>query len=184
MIRAASPNDSKAIAPLLVMAMEELAAKYVNSRDPQKAIPLFEHFISIPNNQYSYENMKVYVQDDVVLGVISGYDGGDFRKFRTSFIAYVEQHYGVDASGDDETQGGEYYIDALSVSKNLRGKGIGKKLIAELIKEASLAGYKKIGLLVNLDNQHALRLYEDLTFKIVGEKTLLKERYHHMQFTV
>jgi len=184
MIRAAGPNDSKTIAPLLLMAMEELAAKYVNAQDPQQAIPLFEHFVSLPGNQYSFENMKVYVEHDIVLGVISGYDGDNFQKLRAPFLVYLKQHHDVDASSDDETQVGEYYIDALSVSTNVRGKGIGKKLIAELIEEAGLAGYKKIGLLVNLDNQQAIRLYEGLNFKIVGEKALLKERYHHMQFTV
>lgn len=183
MIRPAGPNDATKVAVLLVDAMKELAVQYANDPDPYRTIPIFERFVAQDNNQYSYQNMLVYCLDEEVVGVINGYDGKRFSDLRSPFLSYLHDELQITIPDEAETAAGEYYIDALSVSSDYQGKGIGKKLILHLIESAKEEGFEKIGLLVSTDNDDAKRLYESLGFSVVGVKHLLGEHYHHLQLT-
>ena len=59
-------------------------------------------------------------------------------------------------------------ITNVSVSQNMRKKGIGGMLLSELIKEAEGAGIKKIFLEVRESNIPAISLYNGFGFKQVG----------------
>jgi RimJ/RimL family protein N-acetyltransferase len=56
----------------------------------------------------------------------------------------------------------------ISVSKEFRGQGIGRKLFEILIREAKKIGLKLLTLTYFESNQTALRLYESLGFKRAG----------------
>src|SRR5690349_12118645 len=116
MIREATPADAAQIARLIIHAMEDLASKFVGQPDPLEAIPLFEHFVALPGNQYSYEHILVYEDESGICGVISGYDGADLDLLRTPFLRYITSTYGFKGEPEDETQPGEYYIDCISVA--------------------------------------------------------------------
>lgn len=65
----------------------------------------------------------------------------------------------------------EYYISNLAVYPGFRGKGIGKKLLNAVEERAKDAGYKKLSLYVELDNNLAVKLYEKCGFKIISSVT-------------
>ena len=50
-IRPARPEDFEQVAPLIIQAMEDLACTFANTADPQMAIPLFEYFFQIEEEQ-------------------------------------------------------------------------------------------------------------------------------------
>lgn len=181
MIRPAVSVDAAQIARLLILAMEDLASKFIGQPDPLKAIPLFEHFAALSGNQYSYENILVYKDETGICGMISGYDGADLNLLRTPFLKYIESTYGFKGNPEDETQPGEYYIDCISVAANKQGQGIGKKLINSLIQQLKKTKHTRAGLLVSKDNPNAERLYTNLGFEVVGERQLLGGTYYHMQ---
>lgn len=181
MIRPAVSADATQIARLLILAMEDLASKFIGQPDPLKAIPLFEYFVALPGNQYSYENILVYEDDTGICGVISGYDGADLNLLRTPFLKYIESAYGFKGNPEDETQPGEYYIDCISVATDKQGQGIGKRLINSLIQQLKTTEHTRAGLLVSKDNPDAERLYTKLGFEVVGERELLGAVYYHMQ---
>ncbi|TDQ11385.1 GNAT family N-acetyltransferase [Pedobacter metabolipauper] len=183
MIRPAVPSDAPQIARLIIQALEDLAVKYVDNPDPYQAVPLFEHFIGLPVNQYSYENILVCEEHEEICGFINGYDGADFEKLRAPFLKFIQLEYGVQLNPELETEAGEYYIDTLSVSEGHQGKGIGKQLIHALIGKAKSLKADKIGLLVDQSNPKAEKLYTSMGFKIVNEKDLLGGKYNHMQYT-
>ena len=56
----------------------------------------------------------------------------------------------------------------IVVRKNFRNKGIGKKLLDFLLKEAKKENIKVAFLEVNKDNLPALKLYKNLGFKEIG----------------
>lgn len=184
MIRQAEPEDAAAIAPLIVLAMNSLAAKFVGSRDPEASLPLFEKFAALPGNQYSYENVLIYEDKEGVCGMISAYDGAKLEALRNPFLKYVALEYDFIEVPENETQAGEYYIDCVSVLPRTQGQGIGKELIKALLKHAGRAGYKKVGLLVSKGNTRAEKLYASLGFQIVNEREFMGNDYFHMQYTV
>ena len=181
MIRQALPTDVPQIARLIIQAMEDLASKFVGNSDPLKALPLFEHFVSLPYNQYSYENILVYEDESGICGIISGYDGANLNKLRSPFLKYIASSYNFKDIPEDETQPGEFYIDCISVAANKQGQGIGKKLIKAIIEKLSNTEYTLAGLLVNKGNRNAERLYTNLGFKIVSERQFMGGTYYHMQ---
>jgi len=57
-----------------------------------------------------------------------------------------------------------FYIQAISVHPDFRGKGIAGKLIGEVAKQAASAGCDSIALEVRSNNESALRAYEKAGF--------------------
>ena len=57
---------------------------------------------------------------------------------------------------------------SLYVARNMRGKGIGTKIMASLIKEAETMGYWKLLGKIFLENTTSLTLVKKLGFRVVG----------------
>ncbi|WP_316788964.1 GNAT family N-acetyltransferase [Pedobacter frigoris] len=183
-IRQALSTDAPKIAELIIAAMDDLALKFSGAAEAQGAIPLFQHFAGLQGNQYSYENVLVYQDEDDVCGIICGYDGADLESLRKPFLDYIRTESGIVLDPEFETQAGEYYIDSLSVAPDQQGKGIAKKLIIALIGKARSLGHKNVGLLVNVHNPKAKKLYLNLGFVVVNERKFMGGDYFHMQYLV
>ena len=184
-IRPASATDYRLAAPLIIQAMEDLACFFVQETDAKLAIPLFEHFFQTKDNQYSYENTLIYEIDHQVVGTLTAYDGALLNALRTPFLAHLSRTYNLnDFQPEDETEIGEFYIDTLGVSPLFQGKGIGSKLIQATVEKAARLKHQKVGLLVDLENPLAKRLYERLGFQSKGIKKFMGGTYNHMQINV
>ncbi|WP_131536977.1 GNAT family N-acetyltransferase [Pedobacter nototheniae] len=183
MIQQAKPEDSKAVAKLIVQAMGDLAYKFANSKNLDDATALFEFFFKQKANQYSYENTLVFEEDGEVFGSINAYDGAKIFDLRTPFLKYLEENKGLkNFNPEPETEAGEFYLDTISVSEKMQGKGIGKLLIKAGLDWAVKLGHKKTALLVDKENEGALRLYLKMGFKIENEKQFIGGQYYHMIF--
>lgn len=184
-IRTARPDDFKQVAPLIVQAMEDLACTFANTNDPQKTLPLFEHFFQQKENQYSFENTLVYEENGEVAGSITAYDGALLPLYREPFLKYIATNYNVkDLIIENETLKGELYIDTLSVYPKHQGKGIGRQLLTAIKERAEREGHKKLGLLVDFKNPSAKKLYSALGYESVGRKQLGNSVYEHLQLSL
>lgn len=181
MIRAATPADARAVAPLIVQAMGALTCKFTGSDRPEEAIPAFEHFFSICCNQYSYENTLVFEDTEGIWGSVTAYNGARLYEYREVFFKWLQAHYGLsEVPAGDETSAGEFYIDTISVHPLRQGKGIGGQLIRAICARGRAEGHRLAGLLVEMNNTEARRLYERLGFRTRGKKLFAGHRYEHM----
>lgn len=183
-IRPAQKSDYSQVAPLIVQAMEDLAMKFTQSSDLEKAIPVFEYFFQQKGNQYSYENTLIFEENGEIIGSITGYDGSKLDELRTPFLEHLLNEFGFTQIPEDETEAGEFYLDTVSVSKNHQGKGIGRKLIEAMIQNAQEKGFDKVGLLVDIENPSAKKLYERIGFKVVKTKNLMGGKYEHLVYEI
>ena len=158
MIRPAIPTDAPAVAPLMFQAMEEIVYKMIGKDHKEEAIALLKNLFEQEDNQYSYKNAWVYEEEGAVIGSVIAYDGAHLHRLRAPVLALIRSSYGIDIVLEDETAEGELYIDTLSVLPTAQGKGIGSKLITHLKKVAT----QPIGLLVDVQNPEAERLYTRL----------------------
>ena len=185
MIRRAIKEDAKAIAALMVAAMEDLAKAFVGSTDIDDALKLFEYFCGETQNQYSFENTLVYTIDHEIAGSITVYDGALLEGLRRPFFDYIQAHYHTsNFEMELESGPGELYIDTLSVNPNYQGKGIGQQLILAAITWAKELGHQKVGLLVDKDNPNAKRLYERLGFVKANDRLLLGKPHEHLTYSL
>lgn len=70
----------------------------------------------------------------------------------------------------------EGHITTLAVDKKKRKKGIGTKLIEQLLKDAKDAGLGKLFLEVRQSNIPAQKIYKKLGFKVIDRR---REYYQH-----
>lgn len=62
---------------------------------------------------------------------------------------------------------GSYFLDAMCVDENYRGKGFGKTLLEQTKAKARTEGFGELSLIVFADNARAINLYENSGFKHV-----------------
>ncbi len=183
MIRKAVKEDAAQIAILIVAAMGNLAQQFRASAKQDEVLALFEYFIGLKDNQYSFENTLVYVSADKVVGAVNGYDGGILEELRKPFLTYINKNYHEDPFIlENESEVGEFYLDTLSVHPVYQGKGIGKALLKAAIDWAKVLGHQKIGLLVDFANPAAKRLYLKVGFIETDIKNLLGQKYDHLVY--
>jgi ribosomal protein S18 acetylase RimI-like enzyme len=182
-IRKAKISDSEFIAPILLLAMEDIIYKFIKKEDYASAKDFLQHFIGKENNQYSYQNCFVATENNEIIGAVNLYNGSELEALRLPIIEYVRKHFNPDFAPEFETQAGEFYIDSLGVNPKYQGKGIGSKILQFLIDEYVTKNNQTLGLLVEEDNPNAKKLYLKLGFKSVGEKTLVGKKLEHLQIS-
>ncbi|GAA3768091.1 GNAT family N-acetyltransferase [Flavobacterium ginsengiterrae] len=180
-IRKAVKSDSPYIAPLLLLAMEDIIYKFIKKEDYAAAKEFLLYFIESKNNQYSYQNCFVAEEENIIAGAVNVYNGADLILLRNPIIEYVRKNYNPEFDPELESKAGEYYIDSLGVNPNYQGKGIGSKILKFLIDEYVLKNKETLGLLVEEENPLAKNLYLKIGFKVVGEKTLVGKKLEHLQ---
>ena len=178
MIRPATPTDAPAVAPLMFQAMEEIVYKMIGKDHKEEAIALLKTLFEQEDNQYSYKNAWVYEEEGAVIGSVIAYDGAHLHRLRAPVLALLRSSYGIDIVLEDETAEGELYIDTLSVLPTAQGKGIGSQLVAHLKKVST----QPLGLLVDVQNPAAERLYTRLGFTYVNHQALAGGMYKHLVY--
>jgi ribosomal protein S18 acetylase RimI-like enzyme len=73
----------------------------------------------------------------------------------------------------EHEMGGSYYVNALAVRREFRGRGIGTRLLRTLIPRARHAGCTLMSVGVFSENTGALRLYLREGFEVVGERPVV-----------
>lgn len=125
----------------------------------------------------------MYEESDQVAGTLTAYDGGTLKALRAPFLKYIEEEYGIgNFHPEEETEGGELYIDTVFVNSHFQGLGIGTKLIKACFEKAEQLHYDRVGLIVDLENPQAQKLYERLDFKRVKIRQFMGGEYTHMQY--
>ena len=80
---------------------------------------------------------------------------------KNQYIGYIILTFGFSF----EYQGRDAFIDEFFLIPEVRGKGIGKKILETVISKASSLGVKAIHLEAETDNEAGSRLYKSLDFK-------------------
>ncbi|TYB78858.1 GNAT family N-acetyltransferase [Bizionia myxarmorum] len=181
-IRKAKPEDYRAIASCMLVAMQDIVFKFIGENSPEKARQFLEYIIREKANQYSYENCWVAENESGILAAATVYDGGQLAELRTPVAKAIKNLFNRDFKPEDETQAGEFYIDCVGVNPDQQGKGIGSQIFKFLIDEYVIKRQKTLGLLVEKENPNAKRLYLKLGFAVVGEKMLTGKKLDHLQF--
>lgn len=180
-IRAAQTHDVAVVPEIMLQAMEDIVFRFIQKEDKKEAVHFLTALFQQSKNLYSHENTFVAVDPEGnIMGSLTGYDGDHFIELRQPILEIMQKQYGNDLIPEAETTGQEFYIDSVAVSPTARGKGVGSELLKHAITYAKTHGFRQIGLLVDLDNPNAKKLYERLGFTLGNKMPFAGGEYYHM----
>jgi ribosomal protein S18 acetylase RimI-like enzyme len=187
MIRPAVSDDALEAVPLILEAIGSIAFVLTGTKVLAEAMSILENFFEQEGNRISYENTLVLEEVDTsvgdrrILGVAISYDGLAARKLDEPLEEAAKLQSGFpEYRIPTEAEPDEYYLDTVSVNRNCQGRGFGRQLIEAVCQQGRRVSRDRIGLLVDVTNPDAKRLYERLQFRVNKQRELAGEDYFHM----
>ncbi|MBO8445285.1 MAG: GNAT family N-acetyltransferase [Bacteroidetes bacterium] len=184
-VRPARKEDADAVARLFMMAwpMDSFLAMSPEL-DEDKFAEIISSYVQAEDTLYSYRNTMVAEVGNVIAGAMNGYDGASYDTLKRPILEDFAKRF-PDAESDfgavKETEAGEFYLDSAGVRPDMRSMGIGSKLFEAMIGRAKEAGFRTVGLIVDVDKPKAEALYLRLGFSFIGYKEFLGQQMKHMQ---
>lgn len=182
-IRQAQPADSKAIAPLIVNAIGEIANYMTAENEPERILQKLQAMIEGEHTRHSYRFTYVAELDQVIAGILVLYHGNEAEALDRYLIEQLKQQ-GHKRTIEPEAHLDEWYIDTVSVDPAYQGQSIGTRLFEYAETIVAVNGGGKLALNVDLEKEGAIRLYHRLGFAITEPWTIIGEPFHHMVKTV
>lgn len=123
------------------------------------------------NNEYSFENVSVIEFENKIVGMVSGYTFAEKKGFQKncfyqfpkgakgrirmfSLVGRILSRFLGPREQDD------YYLQSIAVNSNMRGKGLGQRLMEHSEEIAIKKGCRTLSLDVSSKNKMALKSYK------------------------
>ncbi len=189
--RRAEPADVAQAVPL-IYSSGPAAFDYVFSHDrPGQALAFLRFAYTDGRGEFGYRNHTVAVRDGGVVGVGAAWDGRAGLRFMVAAAAQILRFYGPLRAWGVIVRGlkveqvirqptaAEFYVAHLGVREELRGRGVGERLIGELLTGAQPGRHRQAALDVAVTNPRAEALYARLGFRIEAlRRATLRNRYY------
>ncbi len=164
-IRKALPEDAAFIARNVLAAMDFESYAEPLAEDVSRMLPVLTEICRREDTLYSWRNTLVAVEDGVVAGSMTAYDGGEYIGMRELTFGLVREQIGWAPSPmDDETQAGEWYLDSLAVAPQFRRRGIARALIEQALDAGEALGFDKASLIALASDAMLVSFYESCGF--------------------
>lgn len=116
------------------------------------------------------ENFKVILDENHnIIGYVSIYLHDDVHDFHWKspklFLVDILDHFVL-----CDIEKNDLYLAEIAIDESQRGKGLGRKVICDVIKYAKSKGYCRVILDVDFRNKGAKKLYESIGFKEFNKK--------------
>lgn len=129
-----------------------------------------------PNNEYSFENATMIEYEGKIVGMVSGYSYSEKEGFKKNILSKFPKGgklrilmfsiTGRLLSRFLGPQGKEdYYLQAIAVNSQIRGKGLGQRLLNYSEEIAAKKGSKTLSLDVSSKNERAIHSYKKFGMK-------------------
>lgn len=178
-IRSARVEDAATIARAVAMAIGDKEVLRAYCGDDYMAV--LTQIAATKGTQYSWQYALVAEVDGTAAGAVVGYDGDDLQLLREGTFAIVRQLTGRIPNIDNETEGGEYYLDSVGVLPEFRGLNVGRTLVREFCNKVFATQLNCVGLIVDSNNPQAEKLYTSLGFERVGTRLFFGHQMWHLQ---
>ena len=155
MIKQATRTNPK-ISILILNAIHNLANMLTGEEEKEKILKTLDSFVFMDVNRLSYKNTYTYDIEDELAGLIIAYDSNKVSQLDSPILKHLESKNIFLEAFDKECFEDEFYIDTLSVFEKFQGRGIAKELLAFIYDKAKELGFKKVSLIVDVDNLKAL----------------------------
>ncbi len=131
------------------------------------------------NNEYSFENASIIDYNNTVVGMVSGYTLAEKEGFKKNILTQFSKGARLrimvfavigrmllrfmGSIGEED-----YYLQAIAIKSQMRGKGLGQKLLKHSSEIAIKKGAKTLSLDVSSKNEKAIKSYKRFGMKIIS----------------
>ena len=132
------------------------------------------------------EYYKVILDDDgQIIGYVSIYRHDDSHKFYFKslrlYIVDILDHFVLCDIGENDL-----YLAEIAIDESQRGRGLGRKVVCDVIRYAKSKNYSRVILDADFRNKGAKKLYESLGFRQFNTKRVkigsFERGMHNMEF--
>ncbi|MDX4039698.1 GNAT family N-acetyltransferase [Aliarcobacter skirrowii] len=180
MIKKANKQNIENISKLIYDAIHEVANSLTGENEEHKILKTLDYYIQMDVCRLSYNNIYTYEVNNKNVAILLAYNSNDIEKLDKPMIEHLKTKNIFLKSFEKECFEDEFYIDTVSVSPSFQGRGIAKELFAFAQQKAREQGFKKLSLLVDLENKKAKALYEKLGFRDNTTLEVSKTQFSHM----
>lgn len=177
-IRAAMPNPEEGVA--YARFLNEAAEGFFEKMLGPKAYEIIAEAFVKPNNDYSFENAAMMEFKGNIVGMVSGFTLAEKEGFRQNILSEFSQGAGARIRMFSTTakwlsrhmgprKKEEFYLEAIAVSAEMRGKGLGQRMLKHTVDLALRRGAKTLALDVSSKNGKAIRSYEKFGMEITSQ---------------
>ncbi len=177
-IRPASLDDAKKVAELLYLSMSWIK-DFMKLENKSASLDFLEEMVKIEDHAFSFDKISLAEANEEVVGLLLSYPGGEsmklglktainFRQASDYFSVFKFLKLLWATLTVEKADKREYYISNLGVEDKYRKLGIGENLLTYAENKAVNSGYKRLSLLVRVDNEVAKNLYYKYNYKIIN----------------
>lgn len=153
-------------------------------KNRQNATKRIKKLIKSGKNNLGHENIYIVTEKDKkqILGLLVASKGSeedikrDFKTYFKTLNPYDALKFVLFDIVDNmilaDLDNYDFYLGAVAVNEDCRGKGIGTFILEKSLEIARKLNCKRVVLDVDLENDGALRLYERFGFKIFNKKSI------------
>ena len=184
-------NESDECARLTYISGPDLYS-YIFVAGEAEIRELLRLFYSKPGNMHSKELIVVEEENNRIRGLVIAFPASDTTKLAMQMLQYIKGMIRINGVLNflrmmfrlillnnyyPGTVKDELFVANLAVFAKHRGKAIATNLLAEAEAMAKENGLNKLSLYMEIDNDHARKVYEHLGWHEV-KKVVLPKKYH------
>lgn len=189
--RPAQPSHAEQASRLIFDTFPKLATYLIGLGDEQRAKSILAEIFVFEGHRFSYQFTELVYQSDRVVGMFIAYPGQRLTKLSWRLARVLLKHYtfaekfkliqrSLPVLFIQEAALDEYLLSNLAVKKGQRGQGIGAQVLAKVEAKAQQAGYRKLALMVDIDNPDARRFYEQHGYAVKALHLEANSRIKHL----
>lgn len=176
-LRAAQLFDAEFAAPLIQQTIGAIGLALTGTTNDTDAAHVIAEFFKQRGNRLSFTNVMIAELGGRPVGLAVLYAGELSQALDDPFREHLKL-LGRTTQISSEGRTGELYLDTLALISDVRGQGLGGKMLAACAQKAAAQGLV-LALLVEEGNP-ARRLYERSGFSPVGHEELAGHHYTRM----
>lgn len=168
-LRAANPTLDEGLS--FAWYLDEAAEGFFHFMLGRHSEHIIARAFTEPNHDLSYQNVTFAKQDNIIIGMVSGYTAEQHRRssrqplkqaasrwnlrMKIVFILFAPLIRIIDSIADED-----FYLQAIAVDKEFQGNGVGSLLMDSFEERARASRSTRLSLDVSARNKRARRFYE------------------------
>ena len=163
---------------LLYMTMGRWSDYLFGTGTPQETQNILGQLFRLKFNRFSHQFAETVIIDGEMAGLVLAYSHRTKRSLElptagqilrlTGMMGFMRFVWRVlPLLGVKESERDEYYISHIAVLPEYQGQGIGTQLLAHTENKARERGFRRIALVVGVDNERAMAFYKRRGYKMV-----------------